>query len=633
MKVIHILTKKEEMHKMQNGTGGYKLSDNIRYSIRMLAKKDRILIFLLAASVAAELAISLLGVYLPSYVVKGLESRAELGELTAGILLFTVVLSAVYYINKFVSTKINWHLISVQAEYVWDTYMKSIRCAYRNIASAEGQTMYQRAKDSVYQGDMGCIKIMIPALLNIGIGVLGAAVYMAVLIPFAWWMVLFLIGMSLIGIWAASRSRNYEQKNKENWSVIDKKLNYFINKATEPSYGKEIRLFSLQKWMNGILDKCLKDRRKWYQKLENRKLASHACNSAIIFLRDGVSYLYLIWCVSEGNISIADFVWYFGIVGSFSQWITRIADQTAQMGNASNLISDFRRFMELPEQRDGGKDGFMMGEQEGTRIEFRNVSFSFDGKKNIIEGLNLTIRPNEKVGIVGINGAGKTTIVNLLCGLYEPVEGEVLIDGIPVRDYPPEAAQKLFSAVFQDAAVFPFTVAENVSMCTEAQTDMERVKECIRTAGLEERIQRTEKGIHSQMSRVLDAKGLMLSGGEQQKLYLARALYQNGRIMILDEPTAALDPLAEREQYLKYESISKGKTAVYISHRLASTSFCDRILFLEKGKILESGSHQELMEKQGKYYEMYETQSRYYKDATGKAHAKETMTAVQNRQG
>jgi len=247
-------------------------------------------------------------------------------------------------------------------------------------------------------------------------------------------------------------------------------------------------------------------------------------------------------------------------------------------------------------------------------ISFRNVDFSYtEDSGKVLDNFNLEIKAGEKIALVGVNGAGKTTIVKLLCGFYTPDSGEILINDINIKNFGKTDLYKLFSAVFQDIVILPFTIGENVSMMVTDFSDKEKIIKSLETAGLLEAVKKYSGDIATYMTRELDENGVMLSGGQQQKLLMARALYKDAPILILDEPTAALDPIAESETYEMFHNISKSKTALYISHRLASTRFCDRIIFLKDGKIAEVGSHAELLRKDGEYAKMFEIQSHYYK--------------------
>ena len=219
---------------------------------------------------------------------------------------------------------------------------------------------------------------------------------------------------------------------------------------------------------------------------------------------------------------------------------------------------------------------------------------------------------------MGINGAGKTTLVKLLCGLYIPTEGEVRLNGISVTDYNILYYYSLFSVVFQDMYLLPVTIAEFIAS-DNTNIEEEKVHYVLRLAGLEQKIQSLPKGIHSHLMKGVFDDSIELSGGEKQKLMFARALYKNAPVVVLDEPTAALDPIAENELYQKYGNLTQGKTSIYISHRLASTRFCDRIVLIDNKTIAESGSHEELMKTGGKYAKMFEIQSQYYKEENHEA--------------
>ncbi len=251
-------------------------------------------------------------------------------------------------------------------------------------------------------------------------------------------------------------------------------------------------------------------------------------------------------------------------------------------------------------------------------IEFKNVSFKYPKTdKYIYKNLSLKIKKGQRLAIVGINGAGKTTFVKLLCRLYEPTSGEILINGVNIQSFSKEEYYKILSVVFQEVKTFAFTVAENVSLENLEEVDREKVLHCIEKAGVGDKINSLEKGIDTSLLKILDGEGIELSGGENQKLALARALYKNGKIVILDEPTSVLDAVAEYNIYKGFDELIGDKTAIYISHRLASTKFCDVIAFFENGEIVEYGTHEELLKKNGKYSDMFNIQAQYYKEEVG----------------
>lgn len=251
---------------------------------------------------------------------------------------------------------------------------------------------------------------------------------------------------------------------------------------------------------------------------------------------------------------------------------------------------------------------------EKYEFKFENVSFKYPGhNKFILKNLNLTIEAGSKLAIVGINGAGKTTLTKLLMRLYEPTEGRILLNGVDIKQFDRESYFNIFAPVFQNIEIFAFPVWQNISMKPENETDRNRVMETLKRSDLEEKINRYENKIDTTLLRIIDPDGVDFSGGERQRLAMARALYSDRAVLVLDEPTAALDALAEDKMYQEFNEMVKGKTAIFISHRLSSTRFCDKIVMFEDGKIIEEGTHDELMKTGGKYSDMFQIQAQYYK--------------------
>lgn len=245
-------------------------------------------------------------------------------------------------------------------------------------------------------------------------------------------------------------------------------------------------------------------------------------------------------------------------------------------------------------------------------IEFRNISFRYPGTKELVlDHVSLKIEPSEKIAVVGKNGSGKTTLVKLLCRLYEPEEGEILWNGKNIREYDLREWQKIFAIVFQDYSLLSLTLGQNVAASEQYET--ERAKEVLQLAGFGERLNKLKKGLETVVYPEYEQDGVSFSGGEEQKIAIARAIYKGGQICILDEPTAALDPVSESRVYESFDEIVKGKTAVYISHRLSSCKFSDRIFVLDNGKIAESGTHEALLSKNGLYAQLWQAQAQYYK--------------------
>ena len=337
---------------------------------------------------------------------------------------------------------------------------------------------------------------------------------------------------------------------------------------------------------------------------------------AVILIRDGGAYALLIHMFYNGEIGIDEFVLYFAAISSFVSWIGGIILCWNKANTVSLKLCDFREFIDYPEYDGSGIAKAADHMDTVPEIEFRNVSFRYDGaERDIIHKLSFKIKSGEKLALVGLNGAGKTTLVKLLCGLYRPSSGEILFNGVSLADFKREDYYKLIAPVFQEVRTAFFSLAETVSGKSTAETDLKKAEICMRQAGLGAKIDALPEGIHTKLNKKVHENGTELSGGEAQKLMIARALYKDAPLLILDEPTAALDPIAESKIYTAFNTMANNKTALFISHRLASTSFCDRIILLENGSIIEEGTHQELIAEKGKYKELFDIQSCWYKDA------------------
>jgi len=252
---------------------------------------------------------------------------------------------------------------------------------------------------------------------------------------------------------------------------------------------------------------------------------------------------------------------------------------------------------------------------EHVEITADHVCFTYPGAdRPVLQDLSFTLHAGEKLALVGVNGAGKTTIVKLLCGLYLPSSGTITYNGIPTSSIDPDLLSRIIAAVFQDSFVLSYEIWRNVTVQDKADSDLSKARQCLDMAGLKDKIDALPEGMDTYLGKDISAGGIQLSGGERQKLLMARALYKGGSLMILDEPTAQLDAIAESQMYEHFQAVTAGKSAIYISHRLASTRFCDRILFLADGRIQEQGSHEELMKQNGAYTHMFDVQSHYYNE-------------------
>ena len=326
-------------------------------------------------------------------------------------------------------------------------------------------------------------------------------------------------------------------------------------------------------------------------------------------IQQGVAYAYLVEQVIAGGMAIGDFTMYIAAVTTFSSALRACMESFVEVKAYGPYYQAMKEYQNMPDtMRQNRKQPVPNG---AHKIEFRNVTFRYPGQdRPALKHVSIVLEPGEKLALVGENGAGKTSFIKLLLRLYDPDEGEILLDGVNVRDLAYEAYETLFSTVFQDYKLFAFSLKENVAFGAQA-SDAE-VEALLRRVGFGERLDTLPKGVHTSVTKQFDETGFEPSGGEAQRIVLARALYKDAPVIVLDEPAAALDPRAEAELYCHFDELVKGKTAVYISHRLSSTKFCDRIAVFQGGSLVELGTHDALMQQRGVYRQLFTMQAQYY---------------------
>lgn len=375
-------------------------------------------------------------------------------------------------------------------------------------------------------------------------------------------------------------------------------------------YGKDIRLYGakdmmVEKWEQ-YSKECLKNW-KWQA---DKSLPYNIITTLTVIARDFCSYLYLGILVITGKISIGIFSQMLLAGATFHSSMQTLIFSVQEIIKRCNYAYEYVKFMDYPAAIEKGSRPVKTG---AHTIEFKNVSFAYPNTDiKVLNGVNVTLHPGEHLSVVGLNGAGKTTFIKLLCRLYDPTKGEILLDGINIKEYDYNEYMALFSPVFQDFKLFAFSVKDNIALAEECND--EQIASLLHQVGLTSKIESLEKGADTLLFKSFDENGIEPSGGEQQKLAIARALYKKAPVVILDEPTAALDPVAEYDIYRQFNSLVGGKTAIYISHRLSSCRFCDRIAVFSEGRIKEYGTHAELAGlPSGVYAEMFAAQAQYYK--------------------
>ncbi len=593
----------------------YGILSCVGYMYKMMWKYARGLVFVGIFTVPVSLAMSALALYVPSITLRYLEKSryfSTVGLIILGLGLAEILLSLADKRIE-IETVLSRHYIQGQMEYDLIRRWRDRDCFLEY--DPEVQQLDERARPS-HNATMFPLNFaaMVSAVLKFFL--FGSII--SLVNP---WIILLLIGSSVVGYLASAWVRKREYETQDRLNIINKKINYLaFHIARNLKYGKDIRLYNFREYLALLGRRLLKDGKAERERLQRRELVSRLISFLAVLFRDGVAYAFLISKAVAGEIDAAQFVLYFSAVTQMADFVSKILGMWSGICAGAMRISDYRENLEVPDRMNRGQ-GIPLPEGAFS-IEFRNVTFKYpQGEKNVLENISFKIEAGEKLALVGLNGAGKTTMTKLMCGLLLPTEGEVLLDGHPVGEYNRDELYTLFGLVPQNYNLLPVSIAQNIA-CTDEDDDIDsdRLAMCIRRAGLEDKIAALPGGAATPLNRQINPEGTEFSGGEAQKLLLARLLYRGPKCIILDEPTAALDPIAEDRMYRRYSEITGDSgicpyaTSIFISHRLASTRFCDRIFLLDGSEIAETGTHEELMAANKKYRELFELQSRYYRE-------------------
>lgn len=421
----------------------------------------------------------------------------------------------------------------------------------------------------------------------------------------------------LVIMWTSKLTHDYEYSKKEELSKARRRTGYYEKTTQDFSYGKDIRIFNLRERIMTNYQQEINSYVSLFAKIKNREFLLGLAGIVTLLVSNVLTYGILVQNVLNG-MTVSSFTMYVTMITSLMALMLECGQDLSFIWNEGEYVDDFYRLLDEPLISEGEKtkaDVFQGAyANKSLEIVFDHVTFRYPGtEKNIFTDLNFTIHAGERLAIVGVNGAGKSTLVKLMTGLFAPTEGNIYINGVEIRKLQKQELYDLYSAVFQDVNVLAFTLRENVS-CTAEGADDEKIQTALEKVGLWDKVKGFEKGLDQMMLKVIDEDGTDFSGGERQKLSIARGLYKDAPMVIMDEPTAALDALAEAEIYENFSTLVEGKTAVYISHRLASTRFCDKIALFDADGLVEYGNHEELMDKKGKYYDMFVIQGKYYQE-------------------
>ena len=592
----------------------YAVIQNVMYCLKNTAKYYFPLLCWCMIVILINVSLSVLETYLPKVVIEQIISKSSMWKMIYIVLAFMGGIAVLSGINKFFTKYIYHQKYRMNTFYLRKVAIKGLTTDYINQENGEFRRL-QTESFGCCDGNYSPLSNIYDVLIELFTSLLGISVFWIILLKLDWRVIAFLIATTGVSYFLNKRIVTWTKKiNSERTSYMQR-LNYINDASADNRSAKDIRLYHMAAWFSDIYKENMNGLSRWYRKLTNKVFRVSIVDSGLALVRDILVYTYLLYLVWNNKITVADYVLYLGVVTGFSTWLGNIFSKIALLNQLNLKINYYRSYLEYEDTFCKGSNLKVPTDGCPKTIELRNVSYRYESsEKFVLHNINLKIVPGEHLAIVGLNGAGKTTLVKLICGLINPTEGQVLYDGVDIREYNRTDYYKLISAVFQQFSILPVTIEEIVSETPAENTDHSKAHKCLETAGILKRIQELPKGVKSQFGRTIYDDGIELSGGEVQKLLLARALYKDAPLIVLDEPTAALDPIAESNLYKNYDEMSSGKTSLFISHRLASTRFCNRIILIENGAICEEGTHSSLLSLKGKYYELFEVQAKYYRE-------------------
>lgn len=546
-------------------------------------------------------------------VLGQVEGHVPLPQLLATIGVFTLALLLLWGGKSYLNTNALFGRIQVRMYISGEISRKSTSTSFPNLLD----TTFLKWKEQALRtcnSNQDASEAIWTTWTDILTNVLGFAVYLLLLTGLSGWMVVLVILTTAVGFMVSEHLEGWGSRHREERAACMNTIGYARRVSTKREYAQDFRIFGLRPWLDEVWSSAMGAYRAFLTRRERVYFLVYVVDALLTLLRNGGAYAYLIWLTLTQGLSASQFLLYFSAISGFTQWVKGIMEQFSTLHRQSLELSTLREFLEWPEPFAFEEGKPLPQGLKDCEIMLDHVSYRYPGaEKDTISNLTFTLHPGEKVAIVGLNGAGKTTLVKLLCGFLDPTQGCVRLNGVDIRTYNRREYYHLFSAVFQEFSVLDTNVAVNVAQRVDG-IDRARVAECLEKAGLTQAVEALPKGMDTPVTRNVFEDGVELSGGQMQRLMLARALYRDAPVVVLDEPTAALDPLAEHDIYMKYNSMTQGKSSLFISHRLASTRFCDRIIYMEYGRIAEEGTHQSLLDLGGGYSKLFEVQSRYYQE-------------------
>lgn len=601
----------------------YSLLNNVFFLLRMIRKYLPMSFTFVILNIPLAVFLDYVGVRIPNLIVGMIQGYSvSVGIIVAFGIASVVAAVILQYGNRMVSAQAP----QLCAKLDLKLFEKYMTCSYEKLEDADFTAHYKEA-DGYLADDNHFLSEAAMHIIEIGSGALGIILYFSLLIRLPKWVLAVLITGTIVELLISRNAENERKKRQETIGRLTRKADYMNKTAADVRSAKDIRIFGMIPWLEEKFTAVLDRFHIENTQVEKQRIRIAGIRAGISGVLEILTGILLAVFVLQEKLSLAEYILYVGAIRSFSMWSFQFGTLMQNFYRMNGDLSRIRSFIDGEEtiqsntQTQVNKQSnrsivntTRMKFDHVSKIEFSHVFYRYPKSDRwIVKDLSFVIEDGEKIALVGMNGAGKTTMIKLLCGLLIPTKGTIRINGVSSTDISREDYYRLFSTVFQDIHLFPASIQKNI-VCSDEQIDPIRFDDAVKKSGMDQVAQKFRDGLNTLLVAEVDENAVNLSGGQVQKLMLARAIYKNAPILLLDEPTAALDPIAEKNIYLQYNEMAEGKVSVFISHRLASTVFCDRIFFMKNGIIAEEGTHEELIQKKGDYYEAFSVQSKYYQE-------------------
>lgn len=602
----------------------YSLPNNVFFLLRMIRKYLPMSFVFVIIDIPLAVFLDYVGVRIPNLIVGMIQGYSvSVGIIVAFGIASVVAAVILQYGNRMVSAQAP----QLCAKLDLKLFEKYMTCSYEKLEDADFTAHYKEA-DGYLADDNHFLSEAAMHIIEIGSGALGIVLYFSILIRLPKWVLVVLITGTIVELLISRNAENERKKRQETIGRLTRKADYMNKTAADVRSAKDIRIFGMIPWLEEKFTAVLDRFHIENTQVEKQRIRIAGIRAGISGVLEILTGILLAVFVLQEKLSLAEYILYIGAIRSFSMWSFQFGTLMQNFYRMNGDLSRIRSFIDGEETIQSNTQTQVntqsnrstvnttgMKFDHVSKIEFSHVFYRYPKSDRwIVKDLSFVIEDGEKIALVGMNGAGKTTMIKLLCGLLIPTKGTIRINGVSSTDISREDYYRLFSTVFQDIHLFPASIQKNI-VCSDEQIDPIRFDDDVKKSGMDQVAQRFRDGLNTLLvAEVVDEDAVNLSGGQVQKLMLARAIYKNAPILLLDEPTAALDPIAEKNIYLQYNEMAEGKVSVFISHRLASTVFCDRIFFMKNGIIAEEGTHEELIQKKGDYYEAFSVQSKYYQE-------------------